>query len=148
MKGSQTERLKRMGKVGSIDPKQKRQWLRYRPGESIDDPIVCGSVNGALPVFVECDAMVHGVRHGELRWVTGDEVHEALDRGWFVPATAPVVVEHVDTGPEMPVAAVPSKLRTNVMYCSDCTMTWSADSKKPACVCDPPDPSEWKVLGR
>lgn len=148
MKGSQTERLNRMGKVGSMNPKRQRQWVRYRPGERIDDPIVCGAPNHARAVFVECDAMVHGLRHGELRWVTGEGVQEALDEGWFIPADAPVIIVVEETGPDMPVAAEPAKLHTNVMYCSDCTMTWSADRKNPSCTCDPPDPAEWKILSR
>lgn len=148
MKGSQTERLKRMGKVGSIHPKHKRLWTRYRPGESMDDPIVCGKPNDGRPVYVQCDAMVHGLRHGELRWVTGDAVQEALDSGWFIHVNPPEVIVYVDPGPDMPVAAAPAKLHTNVMYCSDCTMTWSADRKTPTCTCDPPDPEAWKILSR
>lgn len=141
---SQTRRLKPMGKAGV---KGTRKMVPYRPGLTRSDPIVCGMANNAPPVFIRCDAMVFGIRHGEERWVVGDLVSEAIDKGWLLIIEQPPMPVPIDRSPPQPSVVAPDKLHGNVMYCGDCTATWPA-AAKPKCMCEPPDQTVWKMLAR
>lgn len=147
-KGTQTHRIHAKGIMPQVSPRARRRWTTYNPGLTPEDAIVIGDVyDWMVPWFVECDAMSHGMRHGDQRWVIGSAVEAAVTAGHLIAIEAPEIVPPPDRTPEQPRSEPVVTERVEVFYCSDCTATWSAN-KESACTCDPVDESAWKVLAR
>lgn len=76
---------KRAGKVPQVKPRGRNLMPVNHWGLTANDPILCGTVTeGETPVLVEATGMALGIRKGQQRWVTGDQVATAVAAGLLV----------------------------------------------------------------
>lgn len=81
---------RRAGKVAAVKPHQRPLQPVYHPGDTVDDPLVCGERRpDDVAVKVEATGMVYGIRKGQQRWVIGSYVEPAVAVGGFVVVAIP-----------------------------------------------------------
>lgn len=112
-------------------------------GSDPDKPIVCGEPNDDIPRLVEATAMIHGIRKGQQRWVTGTEVAAAVDTGMFVHlADAPQL--DLTEAVEAPDPA--GRIRYVIRLCPACSGTWRDPIDEHDCRCEPVNWHGWMEL--
>lgn len=62
---------------------QRPRLALRQPGRKPDDPVLCGDPDELAPRLVTATGLVHDIRAGQARWVTGTGVDVAIAAGLF-----------------------------------------------------------------